>query len=444
MAWDDVRQFPWLVNQPAPSESFLRGAQVGAQVSSAWVQKAEAQRRAALFPLQLQAAETAAKVEALNLSAAALKQAEDAQLNKGLAELSKVTMDISESGNWESPESRRKIRELGVRYPKLTLMQPYQVALGQTEVSRRERLFLQKEMAEIKATQALAEQRLEARDSDTPQEKNLAKAQEYENQAAVAREKNDIPTAQRLERDAKLLRSAVGGRRSSTRAFSPTGEKLFEITEGPEEPGGVTPSTQSQLERRALTYGNSIAGINEVMRKVRPEHVGVQGWLGEFVVDRGLAQVFPELADKERIDSRSLLEVMKASLVRQISEDPENRFSNEDRREITGLINGISPTMSYPQLIGAFERVRETMKDRIRSYSERTGEPIPASVKTREELLSDYDKQLSAIRKSATNRQITPEQMRVEMETAKQRIAETLRRFHGVIVEFGAPQPVAP
>lgn len=365
----------------------------------------------------------------LDIADALNQREQQKQIRNAMTETSHILTESYQNGWWATPEGLNKIGEglarIQARIPAVAETDTFKGMWG-TLIQRRNQLDIG------------------SRDSDTPQEKNLAKAQEYENQAAVAREKNDIPTAQRLERDAKLLRSAVGGRRSSTRAFSPTGEKLFEITEGPEEPGGVTPSTQSQLERRALTYGNSIAGINEVMRKVRPEHVGVQGWLGEFVVDRGLAQVFPELADKERIDSRSLLEVMKASLVRQISEDPESRFSNEDRREITGLINGISPTMSYPQLIGAFERVRETMKDRIRSYSERTGEPIPASVKTREELLSDYDKQLSAIRKSATNRQITPEQMRVEMETAKQRIAETLRRFHGVIVEFGAPQPVAP
>jgi hypothetical protein len=184
--------------------------------------------------------------------------------------------------------------------------------------------------------------------------------------------------------------------------------------------------TKSQI---ALTkYANATQLIAGLSKSLRPEDVGVKGVAGEWIVDRGLAQFYPGIANKDRIENRTALAMLRESLLREVSDD--TRFSNLDRQEISRILPSDGVFESYEDAMTRMGRVRQIIADRSKIYAERMGEPVPEFAMTPDDIQARYNKQLDAIQTEFKANRITAEQANAEAKAAYERSIETLRRYH--------------
>lgn len=145
----------------------------------------------------------------------------------------------------------------------------------------------------------------------------------------------------------------------------------------------ITTATSSDLQKKNIQYGNAVQVLTKLQQELKPEQVGARGVFGEYIVDRALAQLDPSLANKDRIEMRTLLGAARESLLREISGD--TRFSNVDRSEISQLLPSTGVFESYPNAIKRIEAVKNLLVSRGRNNAGFAGVQIPEYALTKEE-----------------------------------------------------------
>lgn len=153
--------------------------------------------------------------------------------------------------------------------------------------------------------------------------------------------------------------------------------------------GDPTVATQSGAQRKLLKYEAATELMNHLQRTIKPEYLGVRGSVGEIVVDRGLSQLVPEMADKSRVDFRSSLIAARESLLREISDD--TRFSNVDREEIAKALPSSGIFESLPDAQQRLDTVRRIITQRGKTYSDALGLPAPMWSLSKEEIKKQFD-----------------------------------------------------
>lgn len=153
--------------------------------------------------------------------------------------------------------------------------------------------------------------------------------------------------------------------------------------------GDPTVATQSGAQRKLLKYEAATELMNHLQRTIKPEYLGVRGSVGEIVVDRGLSQLVPEMADKSRVDFRSSLIAARESLLREISDD--TRFSNVDREEIAKALPSSGIFESLPDAQQRLDTVRRIITQRGKTYSDALGLPAPIWSMSKEEIKKQFD-----------------------------------------------------
>lgn len=169
------------------------------------------------------------------------------------------------------------------------------------------------------------------------------------------------------------------------------GKPIFQMSEGGATPIGTpTVATQSMTQKKLLKYEGAMELINDLKRSIKPEFLGARGVAGEMLVDRGLAQLAPELANRSRVDFRSGLIAARESLLREISDD--NRFSNADREEISKALPSSGIFESLPDAQQRLDTVSRIISQRGKIYSSGSGLPPPIWSLTVEEIKAQHDK----------------------------------------------------
>lgn len=185
---------------------------------------------------------------------------------------------------------------------------------------------------------------------------------------------------------------------------------------------------QSKAQTAMVKYANATQLINSLSKSLRPEDVGARGIVGEYAVDRGLAQLYPDVANKGRIENRTALGMLRESLLREVSDD--TRFSNMDRQAISRILPSDGVFESYEDAIGRMSKVRQILADRARVYADKMGEPIPEFAMTVDEVRERYQRQIAAIKKELDENRITPEQAQAAANAAYDKSDTTIKRFH--------------
>lgn len=191
---------------------------------------------------------------------------------------------------------------------------------------------------------------------------------------------------------AKAL-SAILAKRASTSestlqvGFDDQGRPIFTQRTGPTEGdsriGNATVATQSQLQQDLVKKEKSLLLLNRLKSSIRPEDIGIKGVLGETIVDRSIAQFFPEYANKERISNRVLIGLVREGLLKQVSDD--TRFSVQDRKAIEKLLPSSGFIESYPAMIENINELEKTIRERASINAQELG-TTPGFLKSPEEL----------------------------------------------------------
>jgi hypothetical protein len=161
------------------------------------------------------------------------------------------------------------------------------------------------------------------------------------------------------------------------------------IRQGKGVASAATVATQSQAQQKLIRYENTIELMNHLDKVLKPEHLGAAGVTGEYIMDRGLSQLVPELANKDRVDARSTLVALREGLSREMADD-SRRFSAADREEIMKALpsNGV-----FESLADASQRistVRSILMERARNYSQAIGQPPPLWTLSADEIKAQF------------------------------------------------------
>ena len=124
--------------------------------------------------------------------------------------------------------------------------------------------------------------------------------------------------------------------------------------------GMPTISGRTRLQARIEATEKNVKLIDDFLNNLQDHHVGILGKLGELAIDRGLAQVFPTVADGDRVGSRTLLGLLTENLIANTKSD--SRVSNEDARRMQSFLPSVDRLLeSAPRIRANLEALRNRL-----------------------------------------------------------------------------------
>ena len=138
---------------------------------------------------------------------------------------------------------------------------------------------------------------------------------------------------------------------------------------------GLTTAGTTRSEQAQFDAERSIREGADLLRTLRPEDLGIQGVIKEDFINKGLAQLRPEFADKTTSENRTKLRAWREGTMRQVSAD--TRFSNTDREAIERLLPQDGVFESLPSAQAKMLAVMNIMQDRAAKEAGRRGKISP-------------------------------------------------------------------
>jgi hypothetical protein len=262
----------------------------------------------------------------------------------------------------------------------------------------------------------------------------LERARQERDEAEKLRAAGDVAGYQRMMAQAEETVSTVKTYGETFTGYSDQGTRIFSVTRGPQPAGGNSMGTptvgfQTQAQKQTAKYANASKLIGSLTQTLRPEDIGAQGFLGEWVGDKTLAQLDPRFADDTRIDNRTALGWLRESLMREVNDD--SKFSIADRNEISKILPSNGVFESYPDAMKRLNRAKQIIADRTRVNAELAGQPVPDFALSPQELGERFSKRKEAADKSLSDGLITSEQHSKIVSDAYSQTAESLKQYHG-------------
>lgn len=197
---------------------------------------------------------------------------------------------------------------------------------------------------------------------------------------------------------AKLLQAGEAKMVESNRLsvkFDENG-RISELVQGPQgaaSPDALTKSNQTKVQESQAQSLATIDVANRLDPLISSETVGVKAFAESWIKDRVLAQAFPELASKKRVEAERLVAELRSRAVNELGTPP---ISDRERAEILKAVPGINEPVDSPAR--AKELLRQIKKmSAIRALvaAKRLGGAIPkaAAMALDDEALVDLHKQ---------------------------------------------------
>lgn len=328
----------------------------------------------------------------------------------GLKDLSDAVQEISKFDGVKAGELSAKIQPFAIKgqMPPPELTAQVMAARGEAE---RKKLELQADVptADMKNVQAVTKMRSEAE---------------------ALRAKGDATGYQAKNAEADLLEQRLKKSGQEITVETPGGQTV-KVSTGVTKP---TASTTTNIQQKNIAYSNALRGISDVLVKVRPQDVGIAGVVGENVFDTWVEQFKPGSANKERIQNRTALRMLREDLFGALS--PErlsgSAFSNRDVDRLKELASNLEASTSYKQFQERVGEIQGIIKERVRTNASALGEAVPDSVKTLPELKGEYESQVTAINKMLTENRLTREQAQERINALVERIRDVTRSNFGI------------
>lgn len=143
--------------------------------------------------------------------------------------------------------------------------------------------------------------------------------------------------------------------------IAPTGMQIthnadgsFTMTQGPLN---TTTGSATKSQEKIKTIEKTIQDSDSVLKNLRPEDVGIKGFLGNKLMDNVLPQFGLSTADVERIRNRQDVGYLGETSLKAIASGDKN-FSDRDRKFASDLVVGLNPLKSYEDAITLTENFK--------------------------------------------------------------------------------------
>jgi hypothetical protein len=157
--------------------------------------------------------------------------------------------------------------------------------------------------------------------------------------------------------------------------------------------GGPTMAVKTDVQKRLIGFEKSIGMSEKLLSVLKPENVGVAGWLHEVAVDQGLAQAFPELASKQNVSARTLLRIFNETMLRTLKADSQLNKAEEQR--ILSALPKTGANESLPSATAKIERTMEELRGFARTDAQALGIPLPKPLMSPEDIRAEVGKSLT-------------------------------------------------
>ncbi len=275
----------------------------------------------------------------------------------------------------------------------------------------------------------IAAQKLAQGPSPLSGERYLKLSEDEATLAEQSRLAGDAEGYQAHTAKSQLWSSAIPSHKSTlTVGTDEAGRPLVTQTTGINPLEKPTTAMTTRAQENTVKYENALSLIKDLQQGLAPGDVGASGLLGEMVMDRTLAQLDPSFANKDRIEKRTALGALRESLMRTVSDDP--RFSNADREQVSKLLPSTGLFESYPDAMGRMSKVKDILTDRIQRYATATKNPVPASGKSRDAVISDYNSAVQLLTDAVKANRMTPEQAHQRALKLHKEMQDSIERFH--------------
>lgn len=251
--------------------------------------------------------------------------------------------------------------------------------------------------------------------------------------AQQAKDSGDDASYQMYTKRADDLENSVTkGTEEQTVGWDDQGRPIVTFVKGAKggaAAGGPTVGSMSLQQQKEMKYQNAAQLINDLQKSLRPEDVGARGTLGEYVLDRGMAQLSPKFANKQRIANRDALTILRESLMREVTDDTR-RFSAQDREDISNALPSSGAFESYTDAMTRMKKVQDIIIDRARNYAERAGQPIPMFAQTKDEIVSNYKRKKSAMDAAVAKGNLSRQEADAQSQKDYTSALDALTKFH--------------
>src|SRR5262245_7715927 len=480
----------WLAAPPIESAgtALARGAQAGSAISSSFMRAREQRLREQQFAEErgMRALQEQRLSQQLAIGGLALaQQTHDLEQTKnmalGRAKLSQVMSTI----DWSSPADRAKVWGIGQQYPDLVptieainekfFLQSDRAATeaarwksaaerGQTMLDIRQgQLDVAKgklELAEESAADLSAYRRAQidlagARNEDerTYRQGLLDQARPklkagpaavqpasritaLRDEAEAARAAGNTELYQQRMGEADMLQRSLD--KGETITMTGPGGQQVTVSRGGRGgvPGAPTTGFQTQAQAKTVGFENAVAGISDILDKLKPGDVGVTGVIGENVFDKWVAQLYPAAERGQRVSNRAALRDLSEQLIGSVSADTSGRFSDADVRRLHAITSSVEAAHSYPEVVHRLQEMREILVDRTRVYAKGLGTPVPGFAQSRDEIVDAYRARHKALSQPLSEERLTREPFDAQIRSEADSTSEALRQYHGVNVNF--------
>jgi len=303
--WSDISDLWWLQPQRESGRA-LQGLALGAQMRQQRTQedwrKEQAQslidqRRAAIETQQ-------AKVQ-------------------GVAKISSYLTDVAKRNAWTDPESRAGLYSLHAQYPQ---------SLEPNELRAIDQNFVNAIESQQKAKDALR----------TPDITEMERANRDEELANMIEEMGPLEPRMaskvaQLRQNSQFMRSQFTRPGETTRVYGPGGEVVFESIRGgagaPKDPNAPTQAVLTETQKQSLAGESAVASGVNLINNLTESSVGARGFFNEYVINRGVAQVFPEFQQDEVTSGRTMMRIFNERQKKAIKADAQLNEKEQQRLE---------------------------------------------------------------------------------------------------------------
>lgn len=355
------------------------------------------------------------------------------QSKAGEVALSDVLARLAKTGSWNDPKARADVFEVATKYPALMDTPVWQHTQDNFNKADKASADAERYKAQADASDdrlKLAQERIDLEKSKAdagPKDVQTADAIiKTEQDAKDAEAAGDTEKAKQLRERATLIRDQSKTQEVVT-GYDDQGRPIVRVGKGVGS-GQATVGTESLGQQKLIKYENATQLLNRLEKSLKPEDVGIKGVAGEYLVDRGMAQLDPRFANKSRIANRDALTIAKESLMREVGDD--RRFTAQDREDISNALPSNGAFESYSDAMQRIKTVRGILSDRARNYAERLGEPVPMFAQSKDEIVSGYQKKKAAIFKAVKLGNVSQEDADSQIESENQKALDALMKFH--------------
>lgn len=201
------------------------------------------------------------------------------------------------------------------------------------------------------------------------------KADEHAEELNFEPREVSLPSGERLFELSPGKYQQARGNESIETWVDPTGQAHTRIVRGNTKSGDLTMATQSQVQQRLLGFEKTINMAADLYGKLDPSMLGVRGLMGELAVDRGMAQAFPEMADKERINGRTLLRAFNESIIKSLKVDAQ--VNRDEEKRLLAALPSPGAVSSLPEAQEKIKTFMGLIKQQAIIDAQQSGKPVP-------------------------------------------------------------------